>query len=668
MGPAGAALGDEVTETGYYAGGQVKDVTGPDGAKTDYAIDGLGRVIGTTTTVSSAVQDTTILTTSAGYDGNGNKVEETDRRGVTRENVYDALNRLKEVRIIRGVGGEGPLGTIAEYEYDDVGNKRFETDLAGQETEFRYDDLYRVVQKILPETNPMSGQPYEERYTYDKVGNRTAVVDANGKATLHEYDSLNRRTKTIQDPIEHNPTGANPDGLNLVTTITYDDADWTSHVNKSEEYDQTHGLRTTFRYDELNRETSRLVHLEGAGGDGESYETTTSYDGDAEGPHTVATVDPRGVRTVRYLDGLDRVWKEVVDTDGLAPAAPLALETTRLYDGMGNVKREVNPRGKETNYRYDGLGRLEQVIDHTAAKTTFWLDEEGLKWKEQDRRGVFKEHTYDNLGRPRTTTLTPKFTEVGWSQEIEYQDVQRHRIERDAKGRATTYTLDGLDRVILAKDPEPFQGQTVEAEWDGVNKRRVKDRAGEWTDYEYDAINRLVKTTDPVLTGASEATFTETTYADDTNQRAERDRRGIETVTQLDPLGRVKTVTRAGIVVERNQYDGNGNRTETTDGEGKRTLFQYDAANRLSDRTEGAGSAEAATTHFEYDENGNLTLELDPRAAALGEEFSVKNTYDELDRLETVTDGEGNVTTYGYDEEGNRTYVRPRSATTPSAS
>jgi YD repeat-containing protein len=35
----------------------------------------------------------------------------------------------------------------------------------------------------------------------------------------------------------------------------------------------------------------------------------------------------------------------------------------------------------------------------------------------------------------------------------------------------------------------------------------------------------------------------------------------------------------------------------------------------------------------------------------------LRNTYDALNRLETTTDAETDVTGYGYDEEGNRTSV-----------
>src|SRR5262249_33808815 len=122
--------------------------------------------------------------------------------------------------------------------------------------------------------------------------------------------------------------------------------------------------------------------------------------------------------------------------------------------------------------------------------------------------------------------------------------------------------------------------------------------------------------------------------------------------------GRLRSVTRSGVALERHEYDGNGNRTLTRDAEDHTTRFEYDAANRVSRRIEGAGSPVEGTTTFQYDENGNVREERDARAASIGAPWWVKRTYDRLNRLETETDGENNVEEYDYDAEGNRTLVR----------
>ena len=245
---AGGDSDDEVTRNEFYPGGQPRSTTNAGGATTTYTLDGLNRVIRTETIVEGET-----LVTTANYDANGNKTNETDRRGVQRVMKYDALNRLSEVTIPGGLTGEGPVGVIATYGYDPVGNKTSETNVAGLVTDYVYDGLYRVTEKRLPEGNPR----FVERFAYDKVGNRTSVKDANGNGTKYAYDGLDRVIRT-------------ENALGHVATATFLDPEG-SKVNKSEDHDVVRGLRTTYAYDFLNRETSRTVHLEGAGSSGENY-------------------------------------------------------------------------------------------------------------------------------------------------------------------------------------------------------------------------------------------------------------------------------------------------------------------------------------------------------------------------------------------------------------
>jgi RHS repeat-associated protein len=654
---AGGASDDEVTKTDYYKGGEVLSVTNAKGAKTSYAIDGLSRVVGTETRF-----DDQVLTTATSYDANGNRETETDRRNITRKHTYDELNRLVRTEIVGGILGEGPTGQVAAFTYDLVGNKRTETDVNGLVTEFRYDGLYHLEKKILPVVNPQTSTNYEELYRYDKVGNLRRVTDANGKATETEYDGLNRPTRVTRDV-------GDATHLNLVTTTSYNDPEG-SHVNKSEEKDVAKGLRTTFLYDELNREKERKVHLEGEDGDPapnpEPYTTATIYE-DTE--HAVRVTDPRGVVTRRKRDGLDRVIEEAVDVAGLAGAPPLNLATTIAYDGLGNRKWVRDPEGRTTLFHHDGLGRLVTTIDAKLQETSFTYDGEGLKTSETDRRDVKKLFTYDNLGRPRTTRLeSAPFSGVSWSQERQYVDSpQPQRVEIDARGKQTTLDLDGLGRVVKETDArQNFRTFT----WDGVNKREETDKRRNKTLFEYDGVNRLTKTTDPLLAGEATAHTAETTYEDALNRVIEKDRRGTVKRTQTDALGRVVKFTDAvgttdEALVERNTWDGNGNRETQTDAEGHVTRFVYDAASRISSRTDGFGTAVAATTTYVYDKVGNLLEERDARAAELGEPWSVKKTYDELNRLWTSKDGEGNSTTFGYDPEGNRTSIQtPKGPTT----
>jgi YD repeat-containing protein len=160
-------------------------------------------------------------------------------------------------------------------------------------------------------------------------------------------------------------------------------------------------------------------------------------------------------------------------------------------------------------------------------------------------------------------------------------------------------------------------------------------------------LNRLEKVIDPLLQEIN------TRYEDADRQVIETDKRNLVKTTQLDALGRLVSVTRSGITLEQHEYDGNNNRTESTDAKGNVTVFEYDGANRLIARTDGFDSEDETTTTFTYDKVGNLLTEKDGRVT--GQPFDIQNTYDELNRPRFVEDGEGNVTEFQYDGEGNRT-------------
>ena len=617
---AGPSGGAEAYAWEYYPGGQKRSETNPLGARTSFVLDGLDRVV-----LDEQDLGSESLTIERGYDADGNLISEKDRRGVVRAWRYDELNRAIEMRIASGPA-PAPTGVAARYGYDTVGRKLFETDLAGLRTDFEHDGLYRVTKALLPETCPY-GRCFED-YRYDLAGNRTFLRDAGGFTETREYDGLDRVTSFT-------------DRAGRTWVSDYHDEEG-SFLNLSRTLDPF-GVETRFTYDELNRETVRRASLLGGGGQGEVYTTTADHD---DASHTVLVTDPRGSQTRRELDGLDRVLRQVVDVDGLG------LETITKWDGLSNPTYTRDPESHPTESFYDEAGRLTAIMDALGRRTEYTYDGNGRRISETDRRSVRTEMTYDNAERMVRTTLVPSITGVSWSTGTAYLDAARKRIETDPRGKQTVIELDGLGRVVRTIDPD---GQETRTEWLGISDRRERDQRGFWRELRFDGIGRPTLVRDPEPFQAQ--TFT-TAYDDAGNRVTEMDRRGIVRVTQKDPLQRLRSITRAGVLQEENGYDPNGNRVFTRDATGHETRFVYDAANRSTSRTEGFGTADAATTVFEHDRDGNVTLEKDQRAADLGEPFSVRRTYDLLHRLATVTDGEGHTTEYGYDPEGHRTSVK----------
>src|SRR6185369_8828487 len=103
----------------------------------------------------------------------------------------------------------------------------------------------------------------------------------------------------------------------------------------------------------------------------------------------------------------------------------------------------------------------------------------------------------------------------------------------------------------------------------------------------------------------------------------------------------VKTTTNAaGHLTTFDRYDVDGHPTQVTDPNGVSTASSYDRRGRLRTRTVNAGSPLAETTSFDYDNVGQLVATTMPDGSVL------RYQYDAAHRLTEVSDGFGNVIQY----------------------
>jgi RHS repeat-associated protein len=123
------------------------------------------------------------------------------------------------------------------------------------------------------------------------------------------------------------------------------------------------------------------------------------------------------------------------------------------------------------------------------------------------------------------------------------------------------------------------------------------------------------------------------------------DKRGIATSFAYDAMDRLVTVSKAGVQLSRNQYDGNGNLLASTDANGNTTSYTYDKRNlRLME-----SRLLAAITRFTRDSMGDALTVTDPEGRV------TVNAYDARRRLLSVANGAGESTSYRYDGANNRT-------------
>lgn len=380
------------TFTSYDSLGRRASTTDAMGHVTEFAYDGLGRVITTTRYL-----DGQPVETSVAYDALGNQLTQTDGEDHTVSMIYDSLNRPVVTISHEGVAitttynaASWVLGTVnnlghttvndydalgrlevmtdgedndTAYGYDALGNQIIMTDALGIETVYGYDELNRLISVTENETANLPDHENNllTQYRYDVLGNRVVITNAlNITIALTIYDELNRPV-SVKDALG-NETQYQYNVLGQRTVMT-----------------DANGNVTLYSYDDLNRL------------DTVSYETdneTVAYVYDALGNRTIMT-DSLGVATYEY-DDFSRV---------ITVTSPLTGTVVYGYDKVGNRVELTYPNGYTVTYQYDGDNRLVEVEDWQEGITTYEYDAAGRLITTTLPNGVVTVNTYDDAHR-----------------------------------------------------------------------------------------------------------------------------------------------------------------------------------------------------------------------------------------------------------------------------
>ena len=259
--------------------------------------------------------------------------------------------------------------------------------------------------------------------------------------------------------------------------------------------------------------------------------------------------------------------------------------TTYDYDGVGNLQKLTLPDGSFLTYTYDPAQRLTAITDSLGNSVTYTLDDLG------NRKG---EDTKDPSGQ---------------------------------LARTLSRVFDGLARL---KDLYGAQSQQTHFTYDQQgNLKTSTDPLAHVTVNDYDALNRLVKVTQPLLDGASTAGTIGYGYDAQDNLTAVTDPLGHVTSYGYSGFNELKTLASPDTGTTTYTYDAAGNVKTLQDARGQVATYAYDPLNRLK-------------TLLYSDESIGYTYD-DTAIAA-----------NSKGRLSEVTDGSG-ATTYGYDARGRIT-------------
>lgn len=124
--------------------------------------------------------NTAAVTTTFGYDDNGNQTSANAPLSRNSSSLYDELNRLKQIT--------DPASGVTQFGYDANDNLTSVTDPRGKVTSYVYTGFGDLKQQTSPDTGVANN-------VYGSGGNLYTSTDARSKTGTRSYDALNRLTQ-----------------------------------------------------------------------------------------------------------------------------------------------------------------------------------------------------------------------------------------------------------------------------------------------------------------------------------------------------------------------------------------------------------------------------------------------------------------------------------------
>ncbi len=611
--------------------------------------DNAGRLISSTTNFSETLypnhgsDNLWNLTTLYGYDAMGRQIVVTGANGLVNRSWYNGLGLLVSSTvnysptIYPDQGADHLWNQTTFYEYDPVGNQVAVTDAKGLVTHFEYNGVNQLIAQTVNYTSS-AAIPYPSHGTdnawnlvtsfgYDKAGNRVAITDTKGYVTAYGYDRLNR---LVSQTVNFSPalSGHGPDNAwNLTTLYGYD-----AQGNQALITDTVGNVTRNF-YNSAGQLISVTANYSSAlypeHGTDLAWNLTTVYEYDPVTGNRRVVTEADGLAT-RY--GYSEIGQLISTTAHYTTALPLNsgdwnLTTWYEYNIFGNQVRVTDTLGRVTFTEYDLLNRPVTVTrnytgngvydpahpDYNLVEVTTY-NAAGQVWTVKKLRGDSSRtllYEYDPIGRPVTVT----------------QNYQGNGL----------YDPAYPDRNIKTVTLYNAQGQ--------VEKRLRVAGTVISTTYDYDALGRVITTTD-ALSGT--------------------------TVNHYDLSGQVLTATDAAENSNYYAYNAAGQVLTTTQGPTRTTESYHDAMGRVVAQVDLLPEGVRYTTTYTYHCTGRLVQVSNPLSEVVtytynlaGQQTAITDAdsigiyfaYDDFGRLVSSADELGNTTAYAYDRDGNRTLV-----------
>ncbi|WP_413937141.1 RHS repeat-associated core domain-containing protein, partial [Nitrospira sp. BLG_1] len=553
---------------------QVTRITDPKGNQTNIAYDAKGNPI--------TITDADNKITRFFYNAQGLLTETRDAlypANPATTFTYDALGRLLTTT--------DPLTRTTTLTYDSAGNVATSKDHLNRITAFEYDAKNRL-KKVI---DPLLG---ETVYTYDGNGNLLTVKDAKNQVTTFAYDSRNRLLSTT-------------DPLGKVETYEYDGNDNLTkrHTPKGDDI--------LFAYNAVNELLSKTL----------PGNLVTSYTYSSVG-NLLTVTDPDSALTMTY-DQANRLLTASTAGSSHQPSVTL----TYTYDQNGN-RLTLNGGTANNTYVYDVLNRLTSLTSPAGASTLTY-DAISRRTAMTLSNGTQTTYTYDPASQ--VTAISHQLTAV--SQQINkaeylYNGVGNRTSLTDRRG-AQAFGYDNLDRLTSASHPllgtpqsftyDPVGNRTTTGNVTNAGNQLTADAThsyqyddngnlirktllatGNYTQYSYDAENRLVKVEDFVA-GNPTAAFTSTYRYDGLGRRIEKVANGQTKRYVYDGEDILLEYDGTNQLVARYTHGPGIDEPIAVTKGGSTFFYHQDGLGSVTDLTDSSG---ATAKSYSYDAYGNI--------------------------------------------------------------
>lgn len=508
------------------------------------------------------------------------------------------------------------LGNQTEMTRDLFGNVTTMTNAKGAVTNTTFNNLNRPTQISIPLN-------YNQSFQYDSVGNLTQYTNSGGAKYTLTWNDKGLVTNFVTPNL--NSYNFEYDNFGNVTKIIYP-----NNTQKQFTYDlvgnligvtDQEGFITTFVYDVLNRKYQTNFP------DGSSFNKFYDENGNC----TSNTNENGNTYSYTYND-----WDKInTITD---PEGNLRSFT---YDSIGRLIKQTDPKGKDVNFTYDYTNRLLSRKLPNNATYSF----------EYEAQSASKMVPGSTIGPSRY--IDP----IGNVYQYEYDALYHLKKIIDPNGKSIDLNYNIVDQIISATDQK---GNVYQVNWNNfMLPNKLINPIGQERQYTYDNERNLI------------------TYAD---------YNGNSKFYTYDALNRVISVQNALGNVISYSYTPRGNLFQLTDQKINVTTYQYNNRNRKTKRIDSAGNEwtynynfggnltniiypDLSEKTYEYNslellskiifQNGtNITLNYDEKNNLIqlnDWNGSYKQTFDDNNRIISVTNQDGSKVLYEYDLNDNRT-------------